>query len=271
MSPERLPAFALPLSRPPAFLFARGSDLRIELVAAKRLTRAQRDEIGALYSQTLQRSPRGLEESIDATDDFYLGRDASGELVLITGMRRRRVSVEGREHILLYTSMVALARSCRGRGLTSRLGITEALWARISNPGTPVHWGFACSSLSAYLLMARNFETHWPRPERRPPAEIQALIAQMAEGYASYDPERFVVEVEDLSAPSASLEIESSAQHPDPQVRFFGEQNPRAIDGDSLMCLAPMTNANLRGISRRQFARLLPRVFRVQLHGWAKQ
>ena len=48
------------------------------------LSETQRREIIALYSDNLERTASGLEDSFDSADDFCLGRDAEGRLVLTT-------------------------------------------------------------------------------------------------------------------------------------------------------------------------------------------
>lgn len=131
---------------------------------------------------------------------------------------------------------------------------------KLRHPSTPVYWFLISKGYKTYLLLARNFPTHWPRHDRPTPSLERAVIGSLAsDRYGeAYNPQRGVVEFE---VPSCRLRDQvapiSDDMLADPQIRFFRERNPGHERGHELCCIGQVDVAFfwrglVRTLSRRK-------------------
>src|SRR6185436_13104055 len=79
----------------------------------------------------------------------------------------------------LLTHWAALHPDLRGRNVIQKVGARYFLRYRIAHPLRPVHWLFTASTFQSYLLLARNFQTFWPRPGAPWPARERRLVDEV--------------------------------------------------------------------------------------------
>jgi hypothetical protein len=198
----------------------------------------------------VERDRRAFEDKLARTAEVFLGYRNGDELVAFGAVDVLERSVEGRTHGILFTHWAALHPDLRGRNVIQKVGARYFLRYRLAHPLRPVHWLFTASTFQSYLLLARNFQTFWPRPGAPWPARERRLVDEvMAESEArGWDPVAGVLERDGASRYREGV-VEDDPKlldHPTlgPVIRFYHLQNPGQGKGDSLGCLCPLTLAN---------------------------
>jgi hypothetical protein len=204
-------------------------------------------------------APReAFETSVRHKSKVILYRERGrGALLGFMAVSLPRTRVGGRAISVIGTHHVALEPAVRGKNLLQHTCL--ALWWRLAaaRPLAQVWWHFDTFSYKSYLAMTRTFATYWPRHDRPTPAPILELMdhLQREAGALGWDRERGVIRGRGWALRSRVADVEP-ALLADPDVRFFVERNPDHALGDSLVCLCPITFANLAsGVVKRHLAR----------------
>jgi hypothetical protein len=100
----------------------------------------------------------------------------------------------------------------------------------------------------------------WPRHDTELPVDVLTLMRELAGARfgAAYDAAAGVVRFEAPQRLRAHLAAVPEGKANDPHVRFFLDRNPGHVNGDELVCLTELSDANLtaagarmiRGLSR---------------------
>jgi hypothetical protein len=119
---------------------------------------------------------------------------------------------------------------------------------KLRRPWEPLYWFLISKGYKTYLLMANNFQNHYPRHEKATPPEIQTLINTFSKTLYGdcYYPERGVISfagqqahIKDALKQDITPITEDLLSNP--RVNFFVEKNPDWAQGDELACVALMT------------------------------
>lgn len=111
---------------------------------------------------------------------------------------------------------------------------------KLTHPLTPTYWFLISKGYKTYLLLARNFPEHWPRPGRETPPDRYAVLDFLArEKFGdAWQPARGVLH---FASAKGRLRPEvaptGAAELADEHIRFFTTRNPGASQGDELCCL----------------------------------
>lgn len=117
-------------------------------------------------------------------------------------------------------------------------------YEKLRHPWQPVYWMLMSKGYKTYLLMANNFSTHYPRFEKKTPADVQEVLERF---YSEKFGDLF-----DRSSglmvplgPSCRLRDGVAAVTDElramlPRVDFFARRNPGWDDGVELACIAEM-------------------------------
>jgi hypothetical protein len=180
-------------------------------------------------------------------------------LVGITALDVYPTEFEGRKLAVIFTSHVMLDEAFRGHNLLQRLGWRTFLRTRLRYPLHAIYWFFDSFSYKSYLLLPRNFRDFWPRRETQIPAWESGLMNQLAiQMYReAWQPALGIVRRtghKRLRPETAPLQAEYDR---DPDLAFYARANPGHAEGDMLVCLCPLTVANLvtLGVRARRRAR----------------
>ncbi len=159
------------------------------------LTGAERDAIWALLERSVQRDRSAFEAKLARTEEVFLGRLPSDELVAFGAVDTLEDTIEGRTHALLYTHWAMLDPRVRGCNVIQRVGLRCFLRHRLRHPLRPVYWLFSASTYQSYLLLVRNFERFWPKLSVSWPSTERALVeaVMIASGDDGWDPEAGVL------------------------------------------------------------------------------
>lgn len=139
---------------------------------------------------------------------------------------------------------------------------------KLRKPFEPLYWFLISKGYKTYLLMANNFQTHYPRCEKPTPPEIQTLINTFSTTLYGdcYYADRGVISFagqqshikdalkEDITPISEDL-------LKNPRVAFFAEKNPQWDQGDELACVALMTFSMPFYYQLKTFKKLAQRAF----------
>jgi hypothetical protein len=240
---------------------------RVRVVRRPRasLTPAEREAVWSLIERSVQRDRRTFEDKLARIDEVALGYLPTDELCAFVAVDVVEVEHEGQTVAFLCSHWAFLDPQVRGCNLIHRVGGGSFLRYRARHPTRPVYWLFTASTFHSYLLLVRNFETFWPRAGVPWPTRERVLIeaAMRRVDDPAWDPEAGVLRRNGASRYREGVVDDEPGilQHPvlGPAVRFYREQNPRQVEGDSLVCLCPLSAANWWWCARASLDRSLRR------------
>lgn len=150
----------------------------------------------------------------------------------------------GKKVIGVYSGDTILNKEYWG---SPALGIEflKYLWMlKVKRPGTAVYWFLISKGYKTYLLMARNFATHYPRYEMDTPEVYKNLMSDFySKKFGSdYHAEKDLIIHEGRSC---ALKEHVADITPDllkdPKIAFFQKKNSGWTSGHELACIARMT------------------------------
>lgn len=245
---------------PPSAVSA-NAPIRIEYRRPGELTAREVDALWAVF-RTVARTTRAvMVEGLGAMDEVFVVSQA-GQVVGFGGVRVFHPEWRGRRHTMIFTGRVCLRPELRGRNVIQQVGLRYYLRERRAHPGRPVYWLFAASSYKSYLLMPRNFQTYWPRPDAALPERERALLASVTDAMDRPSPDATAHPYSDLVYVDGNVAIEPEALR-DPDVAYYASINPGHVHGDFVLGLVPLTASNwataLSRMAARSLRRLAPR------------
>lgn len=232
--------------------------IRTVYLSPAALTPAVRDEVWTFFSQYVRRSREAFERALDGTQQVGLTRDAEGTLRAFLALTVHEAHVEGRRVSVIHTPWAVVDPSCRRKNLVQKAGARAWLRELLRHPGRRMYWMFGASTYVSYLILARNFATFWPRRGDRMPPFERAVSAEIMRqnGEENYDPRTGVVRRFGVSRYQEGVAADDPAALADPDVAFYAESNPGQTEGDTLVCLCPLTWRNwvalIRNLLRRK-------------------
>jgi hypothetical protein len=182
---------------------------------------------------------------------IFLHREAEGGRLI--GQVSARLSLEthpldGRAVAIFSTHHAAIDPAWRGAGLLQRSIFWFCLAARRRHPWLRMLLSFDAMGYGSYLHLAHGLAECWPRHDAPMPAHWFVLLDRiLSRDY----PEAWVRERGVLRWPSRRLragaaDITPQMMDSDPHLRFFAHANPHHAEGESLVCVAPVSWRNFR-------------------------
>lgn len=113
---------------------------------------------------------------------------------------------------------------------------------------TPLYWLLTSKGARTYHVLPVFFNSFFPSYEHPTPPEFKRLIDDLAfnKHGAAYNPDTQVISHSSKSDRLLlSEQIQPNTRREDPHVRFFFEKNPGFTKGDELVCLTPISKANI--------------------------
>lgn len=221
------------------------------------LTSAELDEIWAVTDRYVETTRDVYERKLLAVPEVGLWRVRGGPLVGLVSLDVYRTTFHGRQSIIFFTSNVVIDSAHRGRNLVAKTGIRMLLREKLRRPWLPAYWLFDTFSYRSFLIIARNFQTHWPNRYAETPPDVAAFIDHLARqryGDAWERSRGIVARSGSKRLRPATVPIDARAAA-DPDVQFYLRANPGHAEGDMLVCLAPLTASNVTAALRRAFLR----------------
>jgi hypothetical protein len=216
--------------------------LRASLAVPRELDRASREAMWELFSRYYADVRRPLfEADLEEKDHVILLRDeGDGSIRGMSTLKVSELVVGGRRVRAVFSGDTIIEAAYWGQSALHWAFLGYLVRVKLQTPFQPVFWFLISKGYKTYLLLARNFPTHFPRHDRATPAWEQAVLDELARGrYGdAYDAPsgilRFASAHGRLCERVAPVTDELMAM---PDVRFFVEKNPRHARGDELCCI----------------------------------
>lgn len=217
------------------------------------LSPAERVELRALLTEyfegvTAAQFDRDLEEK-----DWVLRVFAGERLVGFSTVALGEVEVAGRWVNVVYSGDTIMAPEAWGSPVLARGWIGLVRRACAGLPVRPCYWLLLSSGFRTYRFLPVFWREFWPRHGGPMPDAERVLRDTLAtERFGpAYDPAAGVVRFgvpQRLRPQLAAVPVNRTR---DAHVAFFLAQNPGHADGDELVCLTELSDANLTAAGRR--------------------
>ena len=220
--------------------------LKYEVQPVAEVDEASRDVMFALFERYYDAVDRSrFEADLDAKDHVILLRDNETHTIRgFSTLRRLTFEHEGVMHRGVYSGDTVIDKDYWGGSALGRAFLFYLLREWLRRPTKPLWWFLISKGYKTYLLMANNFEEHWPRFEASTPREAKSIMdgfAQQLFGDAYYPAPGLVRHANSLGHLREDIAcIDEDLLAANPRVQFFQDSNPQWSDGDELVCVARM-------------------------------
>ncbi|PID96647.1 MAG: hypothetical protein CSA84_04065 [Actinomycetales bacterium] len=211
-----------------------------QIVSIAELSSADRNAMFAVMDLVYAGLTREtFEEDLDAKDEVVVLRTETGDIVGFSSQKRMTAGgVEG-----LFSGDTVLHPAHRG---------SPVLWqtfARryIFDAPVPLHWFLVSKGYRTYRILANFLKAYWPRRGiPTPEADQRVMTAYAGQLFPSdYDPHTGVLAYRTPKDRLRDTEL-SERELSQPEVAFFVEANPGWTVGHDLVCLAELSENNLK-------------------------
>lgn len=207
------------------------------------------DELSRMYhlfSQYYEGHPfEVFKRDLYEKDDVILLKDAeTKEIQGFSTILKVEIKKGNKSFYGIYSGDTVVANDYWG---SPALGIMflKYLWIeKVKNPFRPLYWFLISKGYKTYLLMANNFNVHYPRIEEPTTEHHQSLMDSF---YSEKFKDKYIPE-KNLIVPSGEtchLKMDVADIHCNmlgiPRVKFFQEKNPEWQKGSELCCIAEMS------------------------------
>ena len=226
----------------------------VELKATAALDDAARAELFEFCDRFSSRHRHRFEAQLAKDETVFLVRGRStGHLVGFGTLSAIEVEYQGSKASIIYVGWTMISPEYRRHGITQRLGFKAFLKQRLKHPLRDIYWMITSSTLNSYLVVVRNFRDSYPQADRPWPARESAYVEQVLERLGSpWDPQTGVIGRGGISFYREGRVDQGSIDSSEPDIAFYAKINPGQAEGDSLVCLAPLSLKNFAYIAKRQ-------------------
>jgi hypothetical protein len=150
-------------------------------------------------------------------------------------------NIDGRNYIGVFSGDTIVDKAYWGDPALSLGFFWYMTRLSLSRPWGKIYWHLISKGYKTYLLLSRNFETYYPRYDRKTSEFDQKLMASFATQLYphNYHPDRdlllFQHAHEKLKGHVAPIDQELKMKMP--EVAFFEQKNPGWQKGDELVCI----------------------------------
>lgn len=185
--------------------------------------------------------------------DWVLRIRRDDRLVGFTTLQHYGTVHAGRALNVIYSGDTIVAPEAWGSPVLSRGWIALVRALQAMRPDEPWYWLLLSSGFRTYRFLPVFWRDFWPRHGAAPPPERAAMLAALArERFGSrFDERAGVVRFERPQCLREALAEIPAGRELDPHVRFFLERNPGHAQGDELVCLTELSDANLTAAGAR--------------------
>lgn len=151
---------------------------------------------------------------------------------------------DGKRYLGLYSGDTVVAKEYWGSPALGSSFMAYYWKMRITNFMRPVYWFLISKGYKTYLLMANNFECHYPRHEMSTPPEMSRLMDAFygPRFGAEYDSARkLIMPAKQACKLKGDIAPITTEQLVHPRIAFFQKSNPRWRQGTELACIAQMS------------------------------
>jgi hypothetical protein len=184
--------------------------------------------------------------------DVYVCRHPSGAIGGVVAARILTVTEGARASTLVWGEWGFLEPSFRGGLVLERVMVRRVLKECLRHPLRPVYFMAEAATAKGYLALARGFARFWPKPGHPLPSPLRTLAerAVARAGERAYDAARGVFH---RGKPIRGAAGARPSRRRTELLDFYTRMNPGERDGDTLLCVAEVSLANLILMPPRAF------------------
>lgn len=203
---------------------------------------------------------RDLEEK-----DWVLRIRHAGRLVGFSTLQVFEAAYQGQALHVVYSGDTIVAPEAWGSPILARAWIALVREIQTSAPGAPWYWLLLSSGFRTYRFLPVFWQQFWPRHDAPTPPADQGLLGALARQRFGdqFDEATGVVRFHQPQRLRTTLALVPDQRVADPHVAFFLSHNPGHADGDELVCLTDLDDANLTAAGRRMVRGSVPRAVRI--------
>jgi hypothetical protein len=217
------------------------------------LSAAQRDEMFGLPSRYFEGVTREQFENDLAEKNWVVEIRRDDRLMGFSTLLVREVAFEGDVLTAIYSGDTIVAPEAWGTPALARNWIAAVNQLRAAAPGRPCYWLLLTSGFRTYRFLPVFWRNYFPgQAAPTPPREQRLLdhLARMQYG-SSYDATAGIVRFLRPQKLCPQLGGIPQGRAADVHVSFFLRHNPGHSQGDELVCLTRIDDANLTSAGRR--------------------
>jgi hypothetical protein len=224
---------------------------RAEATRCDALSVAERAELRALLATHFEGVTEAQFESDLAEKNWVLRVRRGERLVGFSTLLAYSAPVAGREVNVIYSGDTLMAPEAWNSPTLARGWIALVKQVQATLPAGPCYWLLLSSGFRTYRFLPVFWREFWPRWDQATPSAAAELMTELARVKFG---ERYEAGVVRLAVPQrlrGELAEVPAQRREDAHVRFFLEQNPGHAEGDELVCLTELSDANLTPTGRR--------------------
>lgn len=151
---------------------------------------------------------------------------------------------EGKKTIYaVFSGDTIIEKEYWGQGALGVAFLKYLFMQKLRRPFSPLYWFLISKGFKTYLLMANNFQNHYPRFESETPSSIQKLIDHLGHSLFadSYRSDLGLIKIQNKDALKEDVAPITVDMLKNDRISHFVKLNPDWKKGDELVCLAQMT------------------------------
>lgn len=213
-----------------------------------------RERLFQLFSSYfIAADPSRFHADLDAKESVLLLSDARGVIVGFSTIGRVRTELRGRTLAAVYSGDTLIDPAWWGASGWMGVWLRHTLKAAEDEVAAEVYWLLLTATPRSYRFLPAFFRDYVPLPDGREPEALReakdALVRSVFP--TAYDPFTGIVHPHHPYPVREEKRSLARVKESDPATRFFLAANPNAVEGDYLVCLAPLSRENLNEAGRR--------------------
>ncbi len=226
------------------------------LVPRAELTTGEQEALFTLLTAHFQGVTRERFAADLAEKNWILFLEEEGRLRGFSTLRIYATDGPGAEPLtVIYSGDTIVEQGAWASAALPKSWIAAVRALRQRHPRGRLLWLLLTSGFRTYRFLPVFWRDFWPRPGSETPTEVRALIDHLArERFGPlFDAASGVVRFPEPQVLREGFGAIPQGRLADPHVAFFLEQNPGWVQGDELVCLTELTEANLTPAGRRMW------------------
>lgn len=214
-----------------------------------------RDEMFALLSRHFEGVERDQFERDLSEKNWVVQIRREGRLLGFSTLLIREVEFDGRTLNTIYSGDTIMEPEAWGSPALARTWIAAVNALRDTFPERPCYWLLLTSGYRTYRFLPVFWREFFPYHGAPTPARQQQLLDYLARQHYGdrFDTTAGIVRFPHPQRLREQLRAIPSGRVEDPHIAFFLARNPGHTDGDELVCITEISEANLTPAGRRMF------------------
>ena len=172
------------------------------------------------------------------------------EIVGIAAIDILQEEFEGENVCSIYTGNTWIRQDWRNKNLIQLLAFVSMIEAKVRYPLHRLYWFFGSNNYMSYRLLYSNFNQFWPRPDADTPEWELHYMRHLGRLFfdATLDNETLIWSQKNSRSFKDGDTVLTERQKKDPYIQFYLRRNPGYVQGDRLMCMAPLDRNTISNV-----------------------